>query len=176
MNYNQRFPEIWQILTQHIDFTGKTLLDIGCGYGDLIKAAYQDGATVYGLDRDFPNELKAIHYPDRFYLIRDDINWWTDNDYPFKRGKNKNSRIDILTCFSVLPYLKNMLETLSYFKQIAPMVVIECQYYGDGPGLLFIQNDEDMRRVLDSYWPVVSKIGQTFVDGRNKYRSIWLCE
>lgn len=174
MTHNKRFPDIWKILTKHIDFNKKSLLDIGCGYGDLIKAAHDSGATVYGIDKDkelvskLQNETERLK-TGRFFVLNQDVNKWSENHLPF----TKSPKIDIISCFSVLPYLDNPEHLISLFPLISPVSAIECQYLGDGPGQ--IKNDKEMRNLLQSYFALVFKLGATLVDYRNKERSIWLC-
>lgn len=175
MSYNKRFPEMWKILTRHIDFEGKTLLDVGCGYGDLIIAAYEQGATVYGMDRsdsvisyllgNNSNRIKT----GKFTVIQHDINLF------LSVTNEEDDKFDILTCFSVLPYLQSPKQILRNFSEVAKVVIIECQYYGDGPGLSWIRDDTDMSMLLQDIWPNVRKIGQTFIENRNRYRGIWIC-
>jgi len=176
--HNKRFPKIWKIITEHVDFEGKRLLDIGCGYGDLIKAAHDVGATVYGVDnnKDITRGL-TVESPDRlktgrFYVVYDDIEDWTEDYLPFRRSKG-TEKIDIVTCFSVLPYLEDPEYTLSLFPLIAPIAILEVQYFGDGPGV--VAGDGPMKTILEKYFNKVEKIGSTRVDFRNKERSIWLC-
>lgn len=169
MSHNIRFPEIWQILTEHINFNGKTLIDIGCGYGDLLKTAYEAGSTVYGVDKDISLINKLQKYiTENFYLVCHDIDYLEDN-------QELPEHVDILTCFSVLPYLQYPDKVLRYFRQLSDITIIECQYSGDGPGFASIKNDNDMVDWLSSIWDNVEKIGQTEVVGRG-YRSIWLCQ
>ena len=168
--HNIRFPEIWQILTRHIDFENKSLLDVGSGYGDLMKAAHKKGAKVYGIDKNIQlvEQLKEFEKDD-FYISFVDIDKVTEGDFLL-------DDVDILTCFSVLPYLNKPNQALRYFKKLAKIVVIECQYANDGPGFYWLKGDGDMEAWLKQVWNTVGKIGETKVEDRDKQRSIWLCE
>ena len=37
---NKRFPEQIAIVNDHVDFADKTVLDLGCGYGDMLLSVY----------------------------------------------------------------------------------------------------------------------------------------
>lgn len=171
--HNKRFPDMWRFIKQHINFKDKVLLDLGCGYGDLLLHARQAGSTVFGIENDPAIvltlcEMKlTIIAEDIDRLILENLNLW---DF----GHDIN--VDIAACMSVLPYLNDPDAALDYLRQIAPTVILEVQYAGDGPGFDFIKNDIDMLMWLSEYWKYPTVMGRTFVSGRNKYRTVWLCE
>jgi len=173
--YNPRLEYAWNIISRHINFKDKTVLDVGCGHGDIIRACHSVGAIVYGLDKELQEDIKQIAIgKENFHLVRDDINEWCETWLSFKRKSSIG--VDVLICMSVLPYLDRPFKALEYFKQIAPILILEVQYFGDGPGLLRMCNDSQMEEILLNHWSNVSKIGATLVEGRHKYRSIWLCK
>lgn len=47
----RRAESILQVLSAHADFAGRTVVDVGCGPGDLARALAARGARVVGLDR-----------------------------------------------------------------------------------------------------------------------------
>jgi len=169
MAHNIRFPQMWDIITKHVDFKGKTLLDIGFGYGDLLKAAHSAGAKVYGIDQAAELVSNLRVYNSTTFNVR------RANIEEIFYSKETLPKVDILTCFSVLPYLSDPDKMLNYFSGLSPQVLIECQYAGDGPGLDWLKGDADMQIWLDTIWYDVEKIGETKVEGRG-YRSIWLCQ
>lgn len=164
--HNVRSPRQWQIISQHIDFQDKTVLDLGCGKGDIINRAFMAGATVGGIDRD----AKNIRYIRETYpgieIIQDDIS----------RALPLYS-VDIAICFSVLPYVKNLASILQWMKNHSEIALIECQYNGDGPGFHFLRGNDDMKNWLleVGQFKKVSPIGFTTVKRRNKQRFIWMC-
>jgi SAM-dependent methyltransferase len=165
--HNTRSPEQWEIISRHVDFKGKTVLDLGCGKGDILFRAFEAGAQVTGIDNN----------PEQIRYIKDampEVNVAVD-DIAFMIMQSK---VDIIICFSVLPYLKlpsNMLLWINFHSDVA---LIECQYAGDGPGLSFLKGNNDMRAWLleAGQFEKVQVIGHTFVEGRNKNRFIWMCE
>ena len=83
---------------------------------------------------------------------------------------------DIGICFSVLPYLKKPASFLYKMKKLCELCLIECQYDGDGPGFSFIKSDATMAAYLYGVgFREIVPIGKTYVEGRNKYRTIWMC-
>lgn len=152
----------------------KRVIDLGCGAGDIAWRCAAAGADyVWAVDKsirlvnaDWMSKSRKV----TFSTI--DINLWVDEDkdfYPFD--------FDIAICFSVLPYLSYPTATLQWMHKRFGMSLIECQYDGDGPGFEDIKDDDDMRDLLvDCGWHFVSKIGQTTIKDRDKYRSIWLCQ
>ncbi len=181
MTYNKRFPEIWWIITKETDFKNKVIVDVGCGGGDLVKAVFKAQARrVYGFDLDVNNSIFKFNnrVPLNVILCEDDINGW-GNEWPdLRNGTNHkgDSRIDILTCFSVLPYLDDPAKIVRKLRSMAHTVLIEMQYRGDGPGQL-IKNDEEMFIWLKKQgFNTVENIGKTFVEDRDKYRTIWCCK
>lgn len=175
---NIRAGDMWEQILDHVNFDGKTVVDMGCGSGDFVFLANLSGATKStGIDNnDFSikkcretlseNPLFLPHQ-DKIFFIYGDIE--SKNDaYP---------HYDIGICFSVLPYLRDPGKLLSLMRARCATSLIECQYAGDGPGFSYIENDNDMERWLQGVgWKNVKKIGQTVVkEGRYK-RSIWMCD
>lgn len=164
------------ILSKYFDFQGQKLFDVGFGHGDLLRAAHDAGAIVYGceIDRDL---IDRIVPGLEGAIFESDIDTWDDTWYPFKGGghRGQGKSIDILTCFSVLPYLRDPSCTIRYFAKISKVSVIEMQYRGDGPGHL-IRNFLEMENWLKEVWEEVKWIGQTYIKDRDKHRDIWLCQ
>jgi predicted RNA methylase len=171
MPHNKRFPEQWRIITDHIDLTDKTIVDAGCGYGDMVKALIAAGAGyvfAYDIDKGLCERLQALNL-ERVCISNEDINTWQCDASNFKR-------VDFLICFSVLPYLTNPFGSLRIFKCYARQCLIECQYKGDGPGFKHIHNDDDMIAYLhQAGFRNVVKLGETEIKDRNAVRPIWRC-
>lgn len=161
---NTRSPAQWTALSAVMDFKYKTVLDVGCGYGDLLLYAKRAGADVWGVDRDL--EIARITRKRGLPVACMDI-----NDFAKKYRVFYN---DIVFCFSVLPYLTDLDKTLANLVKIAGTAFIECQLEGDGPG--YFADEEALRDKLLEYWPKVSRIGETRVKIRNTVRAIWMCE
>lgn len=157
---NSRSSEQWRIISKHIDFKGKVILDLGCGHCDILIQCIQAGAKCYGVDHNPPDEFKGV------VNVRTIEDWMQfDNDY-----------YDVIICFSVLPYLEYPFSVIQWIKDHSEIALIECQYSGDGPGFPSIKDDKDMRDYLNlADFDSVEPIGKTLVEDRNKFRTIWLC-
>lgn len=163
--HNTRSPEQWQIISKYIYFNGKTVLDLGCGYGDILAFCREAGAIVTGLERDMMVVVSAQRQHPGL-----NIRQGLAEFMPF-------GPFDVIICFSVLPYLAVPFDVLKDIWRNCKQALIECQYAGDGPGFAWLQNDDDMRRWLaEAGWQKIEAIGRTFVEGRDKFRTIWLCE
>ena len=159
---NVRSPEQWEALSAVMDFNGKTVLDVGCGYGDLLLFAKDAGATVTGVDN---NIEQAIATRKRGLLVAcSDICQYLDQCRVY---------YDVAFCFSVLPYV-DADAVLSKLARSADTTFIEAQLCGDGPGTFY--NEEELRGTLLEHWDSVTRIGETKVEIRDTIRAIWMCE
>ena len=172
--YNTRSPEQWRIISEHVSFDGKTVLDLGCGYGDIVQRCHAAGARyVHGVDKDermhvLEKKRQVINHLDYSQVDLDKDFTWLEY-HPDKKW-------DITICFSVLPYLSDPTSTLHWIHQHSTQALIECQLAGDGPGFSLLKGPQDMRRWLDSIgWKQVERIGETTVEDRGCKRGIWLC-
>jgi len=170
--HNTRSPEQWRIISEHVEFDGKMVLDLGCGYGDLLWRAWEAGAKLLqAVDSDTKRDfliVPAAHIHEYSFSI-DNI------DIPYYTSKIGYS--DVIICFSVLPYLSDPTSTLHWIHQHSTQALIECQLAGDGPGFDWLKGPQDMRRWLDSIgWERVERIGETTVESRGCKRGIWLCQ
>lgn len=166
MAYNVRSPKQWAIISEQVDFKDKTVLDVGCGKGDILFRVFDAGAQVTGIDKDDAN-IRYIHnIRPEVDLFFDDIELMTTH------------WVDIIICFSVLPYLKRPEITLKWISHHSDIAFIECQYAGDGPGFAFLTDNDAMREwlLVAGQFEKVQPIGHTIVEGRNKNRFIWMCE
>lgn len=170
---NVRMPQIWQILMDYgIDFNGKSLLDLGAGYGDLCLLAYDSGAkSVTYIDNSSHNCSSMIdRIGDRKITVEcadiEDYKWLT----------KWNPEWDYISCLSVIPYLTNHNEFLGTVSGTKSTFLLECQYAGDGPGFKYVTSDRQMAFWLSNYWDSIESIGRTLVKDRQKYRTIWVCK
>lgn len=161
MVYNTRSPKQLEIIRKHVDFKGKRVIDLGCGYGDITRGAVDDGAAhVVGVDKD-GTILNSTANRYITHVAADIEDYKPSNDY------------DVAICFSVLPYLKDPMRFLERMSRLADKSLIECQYVGDGPG--FVRDDAEMKEILLTFWNTALPIGKTEVAYRNVERTIWLC-
>jgi len=167
--YNTRFPLMWNQLRKYVDFRNMSFVDLGCGGGDMVRAVSRiEGTNCIGIDKNIDRE--KIKPKSNISWIDGDL-----NDVNRYMGLLINSA-DIVSCFSVLPYLDNYIGLLRKMAVWVPYSLIEMQYSGDGPGPKDIENDEDMERLLYSCgYVLVYWIGQTHLEIRDASRSIWLC-
>lgn len=169
--HNVRSPEQWEIISRHVDFKGKTVLDLGCGKGDILFRVFDAGAQIIGIDKDEKNIEYIRSCCSEIEVIKDDL-----HDLPVLSVSDAQQ--DVIICFSVLPYLLGAGYTLRWINEHSAIALIECQYAGDGPGFHFLWGNGEMESWLleVGQFEKVKVIGHTFVAGRNKNRFIWMCE
>lgn len=157
---NTRAPEQFRQIIKAIDLRGKVVYDLGCGHADLAWALQQIGVNMLCVDND-PLLVKEAASRGVFAICKD-IEMFHINAYP-----------DAVICFDVLPYLKDPWGFLRELR--TPILLLECQYAGDGPGFADIKNDLDMKHKLMLCGWHSEVIGKTFVPGRDLWRTIWMC-
>jgi 2-polyprenyl-3-methyl-5-hydroxy-6-metoxy-1,4-benzoquinol methylase len=154
---------MWEIISAHVDFEDMQVLDLGCGYGDFVWRAANEGAYVTAVEKDIViadiayEQVSKILWPTEYAIIVDDIDRIVDEDDSLYKG------YDIIMCTSVLPYLSNVDLTLHWIRNNCDVAIIECQYSGDGPGL------------ESAGFGSIEAIGRTDVKIRPAYRTIWRC-
>ena len=162
MPVNVRSPKQWEALSAVMGFSGKRVLDVGCGHGDLLVFAKRAGATVTGVDSNI--EVARLARERGLIVACVDICQYLDR---------YREHYDIAFCFSVLPYV-DADAVLHRLSRVADTVFIEAQLCGDGPGTFY--NEEELRGTLLEYWDSVERIGETKVEIRDTIRAIWMCE
>jgi SAM-dependent methyltransferase len=167
---NIRVPEMWKILREHYNFSEVSALDLGCGYGDMLVNLYVAGAKyIHGYEKDLDVFRIAHEKTKGFPSIKLHFMDLEENGWLWPRA-------DVAFCFSVLWYLERPAVFLSDFRGAAVTNFIEVQYAGDGPGPKEIKHDEHMRGYLRVFWDNVEPIGKTYIEGRDKWRTIWMCQ
>lgn len=173
--YNTRAEAMWEHISENVEVIDKTILDAGCGRGDIVMRAWCDGArAVYGIDNSKIdlNEARLrswalVKEGAHIYFMNKDIESWSER-WP--------GHHDIIICTSVLPYLVNPDKVLQNIYRDSDVAIIECQYAGDGPGFKNIADDKQMVNWLSDFgWAKIDKIGYTVVESRDMQRSIWRC-
>jgi SAM-dependent methyltransferase len=172
---NTRAAEIFEAINRTVNLVGADVLDLGCGYGDLAVFSLINGARhVTIVDKNVDMVLAAQEK-----IIQnapDSVTWESlvvDIDDRSQLSALKYYHVGY--CTSVLPYLQNRAMLLSFLAFRVETAIIEMQYYGDGPGPVGIQNDDDMLVWLLGFWADVEKIGQTYTGRSPAHRSIWKC-
>lgn len=178
MEFNTRSPEQFEILYRNFDFTGKTVVNLGAGYGDISGAIWEAGAArVVSYDNDphcvFVMNQKANQFKRR---RTGDYSVHGVNILEVTRT-NVYTPYDFGICFAVLPYFqeRDVDQILDWLESNCRRVLLECQYAGDGPGFDFIKGDPQMRRWLNQRFGKVKRLGHTEVVGRDVFRTIWVC-
>lgn len=176
---NKRAPQMWSLIKNRVDFNGKSVLDLGCGYGDfMIFSLMHKAEFVTGVDKDIlvANDA-AIRLTERGYTMGRDFMISSDDiDDIIASDDAGYTGNDIIICFSCLPYLRDINATLRWMRDNSDIALIECQYSGDGPGLDYIHNDPEMRELLESVgWDQIVKFGETHAMIRDNFRTIWGC-
>lgn len=167
---NNRAKDMFALIEKSIVIHGASIIDLGCGYGDIMLYAIHAGAHhVYGVDLDISRAFDKMEGIDPCR--------WTLDEGDISTGKLPTCKFDIAICTSVLPYIENRDAVLDYMAKHATTSFIEMQYYGDGPGPEDIQGASDMRAWLSKHFNSIRLIGCT-ATGRSPipYRDIWRCD
>lgn len=174
--HNQRSEEMWKFISKNVDFNDKRVLDLGCGYGDFSFYAWMEGAiSVLSVDNNGDILIYAIETRAKYF--QGSLILFTHFDVEKIWGTFNKPVVDIAMCFSVLPYLKDHEAFLRNVREHCEVLLLEVQYYGDGPGPAWLRTDEDMKDLLARVgWNEYRIIGGTTVEERNTYRPIWLCK
>ena len=167
-------PEIWTAIEASVEIEGKRVIDLGCGGGDLVRCCHVAGAEhVLGIDRDPDlvfNQEKTWKDAGRGVVLAEmNIDVLAANNHQW------DPPFDIAFCMSVLPYLRPWQDALRWIHATFKLAVIECQYWGDGPGPAELRDTQDMKIMLQQQWPRVELIGGSYVDDNNAVRDIWRC-
>jgi SAM-dependent methyltransferase len=180
--HNKRSPAQWEIISKHVDFKGKTVLDLGCGYADLLWRVNVAGARqCLGIDNDRTLTVKnrrisidSFGVEQRVLFLTVDIMSLVEGEYALGLPTP-----DVILCFSALPYLDDILGTLKWIHNHSCIALIECQLSGDGPGPEWLMSDDNMYELLHlAGWrenPPVN-IGTTYIPDRDKHRTVWMCK
>lgn len=173
---NTRAEAMWRIISQQVNFRKKSVIDLGCGHGEMLWRAYVAGAReVQGIDKDWS---KISWVGDR--LEGDGgTNVIANVDASLE---NLNTAIneswfgyDIAMCFSVLPYLDDIPATLQWMASHFELCLIEAQYEPE-PYNIGVKSDEEMFSFLrDNGFEIVVNLGKTYVEIRETHRTIWAC-
>lgn len=172
--HNERAKRQWKIINKYANFKDKSVIDLGCGYADILMRCYKAGAQLCcGVEKDVTIATEASLRVDSLskvigqdiFIIQSNIEW------------AENWPMDYAICFSVLPYLDNPILTLQWIRYHSKVVFIECQYKGDGPGFGWIEGDDDMESWLKLVgFRNVKAIGKTLIRHKKKYRTIWMAK
>jgi predicted RNA methylase len=181
MDVNIRSAEMWEIINHDGGgFKGLTVVDFGCGYGDLLAFVLRAGASqVMGVDKDQKTlntaALKCNFYTNTSFYCADFEDRIVQSSILDMMGAGDGVFMDVAFCTSVLPYLKDPGRFVYWLSKEFDTTYIECQYKGDGPGNIAENDDEMSSWLLNCGFKSAIGIGKTYVEGRDLYRTIWEC-
>lgn len=151
---HEKGPESWfddgreerqAILEMGQPWTDKTVLEIGCGEGDLSQMIFQNGAYIVGIDYSEEAIKKA---DEKYPYIK-----WGVGDY-----KNARTKCDILVLQGVMEHLDNpFTELADMIERFKPKTVITSM-----PAFLNIRGI--IWHTLDMLGAVMSKTDLHFID------------
>lgn len=179
--HNERSAEMWKIIKSNYAFKDKTVVDLGCGKGDLCAAALRAGARRAICVDNKQTELDIARRNCRSYagsvrLLKLDLNdpfeVITTLWHYIPEDKIGGPLIDVGFFTSVMPYLDKPEEALHAYMGAFKVMFIEAQYKGDGPGI--VAGNLAMHKLLTIRRNnSVEYIGSTLVRGRCTHRAIW---
>jgi 2-polyprenyl-3-methyl-5-hydroxy-6-metoxy-1,4-benzoquinol methylase len=170
---NSRAPEMWWAMKPYVCSNSiKSVIDLGCGMGDISIRCLMNGKSVKMVDSN--KEQLDIGRSKIQELSKGGLNTTVEycestiSDF-IKLGNYSDGMI----CFSVLPYLSDteVSDVLNYMKSHSKISFVEIQSKDDGPGKL---SEEQIFDLLEGHgFSKIENIGSTLVDYRNKKRIIW---
>ena len=116
-----------------MDWSGKTVLDVGCGTGMLVRGIAAKGATrVIGLDYADPaiKEARGIPHPDNIEFVTADIMSWTP---PI--------RFDVIVTLGTMEHLDEparFLRRMSEFLTDEGNIIIACPHFLNPRGYVWM--------------------------------------
>lgn len=169
MPVNKRDEARWALIEPHVELHGKTILDVGCGMGDVLMRCCLVGAKlVHGVDHD---NMVVAAVTERLAGCPGVSIFEHDVQQFLSRSRRK---YDVGFCLSVLPYV-SMEKVLDLLRRRVRMAFVECQYQGDGPAAT-VRDDEEMASILEATkWASVERLGTVPVAIRRAERTVWLC-
>lgn len=192
---NTRAEAMWRIISQHVDFRGKRVMDLGCGTGDFLWRVAHTASKVVGVDKDSA-KIATLAARDGHFLMGNQraaiasgnlgvLTWDLNNYSELIKGKTKHdysSPFNVALCFSVLPYLDNIPAVLEWMAYNFELCLIEAQYAPE-PYNVGVLSDRGMAQLLlNSGFVDVEPLGYTVVkdrfddDGNPTKRTIWMCK
>lgn len=167
---NQRHNDQWAAIAPLVDWAGLTVLDAGCGGGDMLRRCYDAGSTtVHGVDHDpavVSQTTARLGTPASVRVFHSDLLDWL--------ALRADLSYDVAFCMSVLPYV-DAYRVLVELRRVSRQAFIECQYRGDGPGV--VPGPTAMSHLLAAAgWAQAGCVGHTIVADRNTRRDIWQCQ
>jgi 2-polyprenyl-3-methyl-5-hydroxy-6-metoxy-1,4-benzoquinol methylase len=174
--YNYRAIAQWKLITECVDPERKSVVDLGCGWGDIcLNFARNKAWQVTGYDTD-PKAI-SVAKARIFHRQRDlphlisfqvrDVQYLPDDYYP----------VDIILFLSVMPYLIHPRRVLKWIVKHSAMSFIETPYYGrEADGLALTKDDSEMEFLLGGLgFETYLKVGSTtYPKGKNE-RTMWFC-
>jgi SAM-dependent methyltransferase len=173
--HNTRALDMWEQIREHVNFNGKTVCDYGCGGGDFAFFASLSGADyVVALDKNKVMIDQCRDKQNKFLPVAQVVFIEANIESHYY---NWDRKFDVGICFSVLSYFRSPLKTLRRLSESCKTLLFETQYYGDGPGLAWLPDDETMKGYFELFgFETVETIGRTHIKDRDKYRTIWKCQ
>jgi hypothetical protein len=175
LDINTRAEAMWRIISQQVNFKKKSVIDLGCGHGEMLWRAYVAGAeTVWGVDgkKGLLKRLGRV-YTDytKKHIQASPLDLNNHDDLYLISHQD----INIAMCFSVLPYLDDIPATLQWMADNFELCLIEAQYEPE-PYNIGVKNDEEMFSFLrDNGFEIAVNLGKTYVEIRDTHRTIWAC-
>jgi len=167
---------MWEHISS-IDFRDKTVVDIGCGHGDISRRVFDAGvSSLVSIDNVgviLDEAIKNVFGSKRFNI--ETSRKFKPYHVSFDDFLSFNTDVfDIAICLSVLPYFPaGIPASLQSISSICKTAIFECQYYGDGPGPEELHDYQDFKKMLmNNGFYDVELIGYSTVLSRGLTRDI----
>jgi SAM-dependent methyltransferase len=161
----------WEIIAQHTDFQGKTVLDAGCATGYFsFKAAQNEASNVLGMDAD-PKAIAVCQAAAEAFSVQN-VTFECSAIHVLDR------QFDVVFALSILNWMgkANAGLWLAWCRGNIGMLWAEIPVRGDGRGgAAWLRDEVDVKRWLLRYFRSVEVMGETQGPHRGKLRTLYKC-
>ena len=162
----------WEMISQHMDFNGKTVLDLGCATGYFSFQAAKSGAvSVVGVDHD-PKAIEVCRVAAEVFNVK-------NVEFECKTaGVLIGRQFDVAFAMAVLNWMgkTNAGLWLAWARGNIETLWAEVPVRGDGlGGANWLRDEVDVKRWLLRFFGNVEAVGRVETRNTRKARTLYRC-